>query len=105
MNYLLSVLLLLAILLFAFAVYRIERSRAMVEASTRQPENLRFILKDMLRTVEAEGQWTQLERMRDEVRRALWTLDSIRHDPSNAALRTSKQRLEAQSNPASSLQS
>jgi hypothetical protein len=95
MNYVLTVVLLLAILLFASGIYRLERTRAAYEASTGRPENLRFILKDMLRTVQTEGQWDRVECMRNEIRQALRTLDCMRHDRGNDSLRASKQRLEA----------
>ncbi|HHH9566543.1 TPA: hypothetical protein ACP33B_004651 [Pseudomonas aeruginosa] len=94
MIYVLMAVLLLAIIFFASGIYRLERTRAAYEASTGRPENLRFILKDMLRTVQTEGQWDRLEFMRDEVRRALRTLDDMRHDRSDEALRASKRQLE-----------
>ncbi|WP_241164074.1 hypothetical protein [Serratia marcescens] len=96
MIYVLTAVLLLAILLFASGIYRLERTRADYEASTGRPENLRFILKDMLRTVQTEGTWDRVEFMRDEVRQALRTLDDMRHDRSNEGLRASKRQLEAQ---------
>lgn len=96
MNYILTVVLLLAILLFASAIYRLELTRADYDARARRPEDLRFVLKDMLQTVQAEGQWERLEVMRDEIRQALRTLDGMRHDRSNEALRGSKKRLEAE---------
>lgn len=65
MNYVLTVVLLLAILVFALGIYRLARTRADYEASTARPENLRLILKDMLRAIEAKGQWAQLEFMRE----------------------------------------
>lgn len=74
MNYLLTVVLLLAILIFASGIYRIERERASYDANTEHPENLRFILKRVLRTVQTGGQWDRLESMRDEVRQALLDL-------------------------------
>jgi hypothetical protein len=98
MNYALTVVLLLAILFFASGIYRLERTRADYKSSTGRPENLRFILNDMLRTVEAESQWERLELMRDEVRKTLRTLDGMRHDQSNEALRYSKQQLEVGGN-------
>lgn len=94
MNYVLTAVLILAILLFAAAIYRLERARASYEIESVRPHNLRHILKGMLRTVEAEGAWWQLEHMRDEVRRALRTLDGMRHDLSNEALRASKRLTE-----------
>ncbi len=105
MNYVLTVVLLLAILFCAFGIYRLERARASYQLESVRPYNLKHVLKGMLRTVETEGSWEQLEFMRVEVRRALRTLDEMRHNQGNEALRKSKQRFEAQSNPASSLQS
>lgn len=81
MNYLLTVVLLLAILIFASGIYRIERERASYDANTEHPENLRFILKKMLRTVQTGGQWDRLESMRDEVRQALLDLALVLFDP------------------------
>lgn len=95
MNYVLTVVLILAILLSASGIYRLERARASYEIESVRPHNLRHILKGMLRTVEAEGAWWQLEHMRDEVRQALRMLDHMRHDLSNEALRASKQEREA----------
>lgn len=95
MNYVLTVVLLLAILLFASGIYRLERARTSYELESVRPHNLKHVLKGMLRTVEAEGSWVDLEYMRNEVRRALRTLDGMRHDRSNEALRASKQRYEA----------
>lgn len=94
MTYVLTAVLLLAILLFASGIYRLECIRADYEASTGRPENLRFILKDMLRTVQAESKWDRVEFMRDEVRQALRTLDDMRHNRSNEGLRA--RQLEAQ---------
>ncbi|TXT28178.1 MAG: hypothetical protein FD131_3311 [Rhodocyclaceae bacterium] len=94
MNYVLTVVLLLAIFLFASGIYRLERARASYEIESLRPHNLKHVLKGMLRTVEAEGSWEQLEFMRGEVRRALRTLDDMRHNHDNEALRASKQRLE-----------
>lgn len=96
MTYVLTAVLLLVILLFASGIYRLERTRAHYEASTGRPDNLRFILKDMLRTVQAEGNWDRVEFMRDEVRQALRMLDDMRHDRSNEGLHASKRQLEAQ---------
>ncbi|EPC1590136.1 hypothetical protein ACRXAM_004771 [Escherichia coli] len=96
MLYLVMAVFFFAILLLAFGIYRLERARADYEAWTRRPENLPFILKNMLRTVRAEGRWDCLELMRGEVRQALRTLDSMRHDRSNESLRASKRQLEAQ---------
>jgi GAF domain-containing protein len=96
MNYVLTIALLLAILLFVSSIYRLERARADYKSSTGRPENLQFILKDMLRTVQHEGHWDRVEFMRAEVRQALRTLDNMRHDHSNNGLRASKQRLEAE---------
>lgn len=95
MNYVLTAVLLFAILLFAFGIYRLERARASYDLKSVRPESLRFILKGMLRTIEAEGSWGHLEHMRDEVRRALRTLDELRHNRGNEALRASKQQFEA----------
>lgn len=95
MNYVLTGVLLLAILLFASGIYRLERARASYDLESVRPESLKHVLKGMLRTVEKEGSWGHLEHMRDEVRRALRTLDEMRHDRNNDALRHSKQRYEA----------
>lgn len=95
MNYVLTVVLLLAILLFASGIYRLERARASYDLESVRPEHLKFILKGMVRTVEKEGSWGHLEHMRDEVRRALRMLDEMRHDRSHETLRTSKQQCEA----------
>ncbi len=73
MIYVLTAVLLLAILLFASGIYRLERTRA-----------------------DYEGTWDRVEFMRDEVRQALRTLDDMRHDRSNEGLRASKRQLEAQ---------
>lgn len=105
MNYVLTVVLLLAILFCASGIYRLERARASYEIESVRPHNLKHVLKGMLRTVEKEGSWEQLEFMRGEVRRALRLLNDMRHNQGNEALRKSKQRLETLSNPASSLQS
>lgn len=51
-------------------------------------------MKDMLRTVQSEGQWDRVEFMRNEVRQALRMLDDMRHDRSNEGLRASKRQLE-----------
>lgn len=95
MNYVLTVVLLLAILLFASGIYRLERARTSYDLESERPHNLKHVLKGMLRTVEAEGSWSDLEYMRNEVRLALRTLDGMRHDRSNEALRASKRQLEA----------
>ncbi|AIV73596.1 hypothetical protein X994_6634 (plasmid) [Burkholderia pseudomallei] len=95
MLYLLMAALFFAILLLAFCIYRLERSRADYEAWTHRPENLPFILKNMLRTVRVEGRWDCLEIMRGDVRQALRTLNDMRHDRSNENLRASKRQLEA----------
>jgi len=95
MNFVLTVVLLLAIFFFISGIYRLERARASYDIESVRPHNLKHILKGMLRTVEAEGAWGHLEHMRDEVRQALRTLDAIRHDRSNEALRASKQQIEA----------
>lgn len=91
MNYLLTIALLLAILLFVSGIYRMERARADYKSSTGRPENLQFILTDMLRTVQSEGQWDRVEFMRGEVRQALRALDDMRHDQSNEAVRAKRQ--------------
>ena len=89
--------LLLVIFLFASGIYRLERARKSFGTNTMSPEHLPFILKGMVRTVQAEGDWGRVEFMRDEVRKALQTLDRLRHDPTNEILRASKKRREAQS--------
>ena len=52
MNYVLTAVLLLAILLFASGIYRLERARASYDLKSVRPEYLKFILKGMLRTVD-----------------------------------------------------
>lgn len=94
MNYVLAAVLLLLILMFARACYRLESARASYDIESVRPHNLKRILKGMLRTVEADASWGDLEHMREEVRQALRTLDRVRHDRSNEALRASKQRFE-----------
>lgn len=91
MNHVLTVVLLLAILFFASGIYRLERTRADYKSSTGRPENLQFILTDMLRTVQSEGQWDRVEFMRGEVRQALRALDDMRHDQSDEAVRGKRQ--------------
>jgi hypothetical protein len=51
-------------------------------------------LQRMLNTVRRSNDWGQLEFMRQELRRALYQVDRMRHDTSNAALRVSKQSAE-----------
>ena len=49
MNYVLTAVLLLAILLFASGIYRLERARKSFDSNTMSPEHLSFILKGMVR--------------------------------------------------------
>ncbi len=94
MNDVLAAVLLLEILLFAFGIYRMERALASYSLESVRPRNLKHVLDGMLHTVRAEGSWSELEFMREEVRQALRTLDDMRHDSSHEALRASKRQVE-----------
>jgi len=93
--YVLGSILFLLILLFAWMIYRLNELYQENKDSMRpQPYKLRFILDEMLRTIEAQGSWDQLEFMRVEVRGVLRTLDIVRHDLNNKRLRASKQKCQ-----------
>ena len=90
MNCTLSILLVVAILMITYMVYLIKRYVKSTKDMIHRPENFIWILKLMMQTVEREGEWAQLEAMRNHVRVALRDLDKLRHDVGNKSLRDSK---------------
>jgi hypothetical protein len=57
---------------------------------TSEPSNLSVIVTDMLMTIEKRAQWDSTERMRDDLRHALWLINKMRHDQGQHDLRASK---------------
>lgn len=77
-------------LLLGFALYRLDAWIRADQETRYQPTMLRHTLECMLETARQQQDWSTLEGLRFELKKALNKVDRLRHDAADAALRATK---------------
>lgn len=83
------------ILMLGFASWRLFQTVHSDRRCTNDPASLRPVLWAMTERVKKRGEWSELEGMRNELRRALAEVDRMRHDAGDHKMRESKRVAEA----------
>ncbi|EPJ7982392.1 hypothetical protein L4Z68_001399 [Pseudomonas aeruginosa] len=77
-------------LLLGFALFRLDAWIRADQETRYQPTMLRHTLERTLETARQQQDWSALEGLRFELKKALYTVDRLRHDAGDAALRATK---------------
>ncbi|MFA9113206.1 hypothetical protein ACEP6V_20990 [Pseudomonas aeruginosa] len=77
-------------LLLGFALFRLDAWVRADQETRYQPTMLRHTLERMLETARQQRDWSALEGLRCELKKALSSVDRLRHDADDVALRATK---------------